>query len=317
MATATPKATPKEKSLHVLVKPGQDISAAALPALGPYTLRGSTANFDVYYDDSLGANGKNLADAVLANCERDFTQLQTWFGGIAAGRFTVYIDPGTFGAYHASCAGTELHCAAFAGTNGDLENFLNAAEVDEVFMANQNAGWNCAASNGEGLSRVLATERYPAQLDGFASGANWLDSSRPDWLTNTEQTDRNYVSIGCSTLFLNYLRYQLGFTWDRIVQAGGSTLEETYQKLTGRSQAYAVFAPLLQYRFPSGIPSGLSNDNPFPIQIPAQRPYAFATASDGHLWVNWWDNTAWHWADQGTPPGQTVVSTVGVLTVLP
>jgi hypothetical protein len=73
------------------------------------------------------------------------------------------------------------------------------------------------------------------------------------------------VSIGCATLFLNYLRYQRGFPWIRIVQAGGATLAQTYEALTGRTDAFAPFAALLQSRFPTGQPSGLSNDNPFPI----------------------------------------------------
>jgi len=134
-----------------------DEAPAVGAALGPYTFVGSTANFDVSYDNSLGVNGSNLANAVLANCERDYAQLQGWFGGIAAGRFSVFIDPGSFGAYHASCPATELHLAAFSGTDTALVNMLNVAEVDEVFMATQNAGWNCGYSSGEGLSRVLAT----------------------------------------------------------------------------------------------------------------------------------------------------------------
>ena len=79
---------------HVFVKEGESVEAAAGVALGPYTKRGSTANFDVYYDNSLGTNGQNLADAVLANCEWDFFELRGWFGDVAAGRFSVYIDPG-------------------------------------------------------------------------------------------------------------------------------------------------------------------------------------------------------------------------------
>ena len=48
----------------------------------------------------------------------------------------------------------------------------------------------------------------------------------------------------------------------------------------------------------------------------SQRPYAFVRASDGRLWVNWWDGSAWQWADQGTPPGQTVgASAIGAITV--
>ena len=269
------------QELSVLVKPGVPITEAAIAALGPYTLRGSTANFDVYYDNSLGASGQALADTVLANCEQDFTQLRAWFG-ITAGRFPVYIDPGSFGAYHASCAATEMHCAAFTGTNGALVSMLTVAEADEVFMANQNAGWNCGASAGEGLSRVLATERYPAQLDGFASGASWLDSARPDWVTNTEGTDRNYVSIGCATLFLNYLRYQLNLSWDKTVQAGGTTLAQTYRKLTGAIDAFNPFAALLQRRFPAGTPSGLVNDNPFPLLY--EELHLLGTTDDGGMW---------------------------------
>lgn len=49
----------------------------------------------------------------------------------------------------------------------------------------------------------------------------------------------------------------------------------------------------------------------------AQRPYAFVLGSDGQLWLNWWDDTAWHWTSQGTPGvGVTITSTVGVVTVM-
>ena len=301
----------------VFHKPGVSPTAAALAGLGPYTLRGSTPNFDVSYDNSLGTNGQNLADAVLANCERDLFQLRGWFGGVAAGRFAVYIDPGSFGAYHASCAATELHLAAFAGTDGALENMLNVAEADEVMMANQGAGWNCGASAGEGLSRVLATQRYPASLDGFASASSWLNSNRPDWVTQTDGTDRNYVSIGCATLFLNYLRYQLHFSLVRIVEAGGTTLQQTYQRLAGSADAFGPFAALLQRHFPAGTAVNLAGtDNVFPLLDPASwggweslggllespprvvawapnRLDIFVVGTDSALWHRWWDGSSW------------------------
>ena len=252
-------------TLHVLAK--AEGMPTALAGLGPYTQRGSTPHFTVYYDNSLGPNGQNLADAVLAKCESDYTQLISWFGGVVPGGlpFTIYIDPGSFGAYHANCAATELHLAAFGGTNGDLVNMVDVAEADEVMMAAQNKGWNCGASAGEGLSRVLATERYPAQLDGFASAASWLDGGRPDWVNNTEPTDQNYVSIGCAVLFINYLVYQLGLNLYLVVQAGGTTLAQTYANLTGSPDALGPFAALLQQRFPPGTPSGLTTDNPYPL----------------------------------------------------
>ena len=265
----------------VFVKRGESIPGAALAALGPYTLRSSSANFDVYYDNSLGTNGQNLADAVLANCERDLFQLNGWFGGVAAGRFSVYIDPGSFGAYHATCPATEIHCAAFTGTDGQLVNMLNVAEVVEVMEARQGAGWNCGASAGEGLSRGLSAELYPASLGVFATASSWLDSGRPDWVTHTEATDRDYVSIGCATLFLNYLRYQLHLSLARIVQAGGTTLQQTYQRLTNSSDAFGPFAALLQRHFPAGTPVSLTGtDNVFPLLDPASWE---AGSMRGHL----------------------------------
>src|SRR6266849_6441522 len=298
----------------IFAKAGAPLPAAALAALGPYTQRGSTANFDVYYDNSLGTNGQSLADAVLANCEWDLTQLRGWFG-----------------AYHANCAATEIHCAAFAGTDGALENMLNVAEVDEVMMANQGAGWNCGSSAGEGLSRVLATQRYPASLDGFASASSWLNSTRPDWVTQTEQTDRNYVSTGCATLFLNYLRYQLHFSLVRIVEAAGTTLQQTHQRLAGSASAFGPFAALLQRHFPAGTPVTLTGtDNPFPLLDPASwggweslggvlesptrvvawapnRLDIFVVGTNSALWHRWWDGSAWGgWESLGgvltTPP---------------
>ncbi|MEO8899321.1 MAG: hypothetical protein ABI352_11575 [Candidatus Dormibacter sp.] len=257
-------------SLRVLLRPGEGIPAGTPRSAadgGPYTLRGNTTSFQVSYENALGANGPVLADAVLATCERDYASLRTWFGGLNPGGlpFTVFVVTGTFGAYHASCAATELHLAAFDGTNADLVRMLMVAEADEVMMAAQNAGWDCGASHGEGLSRVLSTEVYPAQLDGFATAASWLDSNRPDWVTTTEPTDQNYVSIGCATLFLNYLRHQLGYDLTTIVGGGAPTLAQVYTHLSGKTDAFSPFNALLAKRFPAGRPSGLSTDNPFPF----------------------------------------------------
>jgi hypothetical protein len=251
---------------HVFVLPGVDkapVSAAAI-----LKEQGSTAHFQVYYDDTLGANGPTLAQAVLNTAEADYTALQGWFGGITPPGlpFVINVVPGSGGASHANCAATTLTCDAFSGTDSDLVRMLVVAEADEVFMAAQNKGWNCGASNGEGLSRVLATERYPAQLNGFASASSWLNSSRPDFVSVTDPTDRNFVSIGCATLFINYLRYQLGYSLGAIVAAGGTTLQDTYHALTGSTNAFAPFSTLLAAHFPPGTPVNLPSDNPFPLK---------------------------------------------------
>ena len=331
--TTMPGAVPAQRSegepanaaqpdLHVLVLEGGQIPADR-PAIaadgGPYTLRGSTPHFTVYYENGLGANGPTLADAVLARCEADYRQMSGWFGEITPPSmpFSIYVVAGNFGAYHATCAATEEHCAAFDGTNPDLIRMLQVAESVEVFSA-ANGHWNCGASTGEGLSRIFATELYPSALNGFATAASWLDGGRPDFINSTDPTDRNYVSIGCATLFLNYLRYQLHFSWAQIVAAGASpTLAATYTKLTGQADGRTPFMDLLQRHLPAGTPSGLvGTDNPFPMLDPAawhgweglggvlesppvavswgpNRLDVFAMGTDSALWHRWWDGQAW------------------------
>ncbi len=236
----------------------------------PTTLRGSTAHFKVYYDPNLGANGPVIADAVLAACESDYNTLQTHFGGITPPGlpFNIIIAAGVGGAYHWGCGAVDLYCDADTSASPDVDHtrMLVVAEEVEVFSATQAAGWDCGASNGEGLSRVLATEAYPAALDGFATAAAWLDSpNRPDWVDKNDPTDTDAVANGCSVLFLNFLRSQLNFTWEAIVQAGAPTLARTYQNLAGKNDGFEQFRALLQVKYPVGTPSGLATDNPFPL----------------------------------------------------
>src|SRR5215467_5674566 len=265
--------------------------------------QGSTAHFVVSYDPRL-ANGAALADAVLETCEADYNRLQGWFGNINIGGlpFSVLIKPGSNGARHNTCFATGLSCDAFNGNDADLERSLVVAEEDEVFMANQGAGWDCDASNGEALSRVLAVEIYPNELNppgvgSFATGPSWLLSNRPDWVSKTDPTAGtgpgfNPVSIGCGTLFINWLHYQLGYSLNSIVQAGGTTLQDTYQVLTGSANAFGPFLALLNENFPPGTPVTLRNDNPFPMQqiIPGTGGTSDSpamTVFNGRLYVAW------------------------------
>jgi hypothetical protein len=236
------------------------------------TKRGNTANFNVYYDPGLGAGGATIADAVLASCENEYNTLQAYFGGIAPPGlpFNIIIAAGVGGAYHRGCDAVDLYCDADTSPDPDVDHtrMLVVAEEVEVFSAAQAAGWDCGASNGEGLSRVLATDAYPAELDGFTTAADWLDSpDRPDWVNNNEPTDRDALANGCSVLFLNYLHFQsnLNYGWDAIVQAAAPTLAQTYQNLTGKNDGFDQFSALLKANFPSGSPSGLTTDNPFPL----------------------------------------------------
>lgn len=262
--------------------------AALPPRVGfdyPATLRGSTAHFNVYYDDTtLGANGAAIADAVLSTCERDYATMQGYFGGLTPPGlpFNIVVAAldasgrGYGGAYHYGCSAVDLYLDAktVPAIDADYTRFLLIAEAVEVFEAAQGAGWDCGASNGEGLSRVLATDLYPAQLDGYTTAAVWLDTpGRPDYVNVTDPTDRNFISTGCAVLFLNYLRYQEDFTWPEIVAAGGMTLQQTYQRLTQQVDAFTPFMNVLQRFYPAGTPSGLTTDNPFPLMASMTFPF--------------------------------------------
>lgn len=296
-------------SLSVLLHSTRPIDTSARPATGaalganfsyPATLQGSTTHFSVYYDPVLGNAGITLAKGVLARCEGDYQALSNIFGGVQPAHFNIILAPGIGGAYHANCTASDLYCDGETNESSDTANFLVIAEEVEVFEAIQNRGWNCGWSNGEGLSRTLATLQYPAQLDGYTSASTWLNTAgRPDWITQNEQTDRNYVSTGCATLFLNYMVSQLGFSWAQVTQAAAPTLNAVYGNLTHSLNGLDQFRADLQHRFPAGTNVNLSNDNPFPIQTVAIKNILTETAqgSIGGAYFNGRTFIAWEGTD--------------------
>ncbi len=243
-----------------------EISISPPQLKDPRNLRGKTEHFDVYVDPALGAGGQQVADTVLAKCEADYATIATYFGGIAAGPFSVILFSNPAGAYHTGCAATDFYCDTRTDpVDGDFSEFLNVSMFVEVFESVHGKGWNCGHGNGEGLSRVLGTALYPAKLDGFATAHFWLDSKRPNYVDRNYSTDTNAVANGCAVLFLNWLRFQLGYSWEQIVAAAGANLGQTYAKLTGRQDGFRQFKSLIDGHFPASTPSGLITDNPFPL----------------------------------------------------
>ena len=235
---------------------------------------GQTAHYVVSYDDSL-SNGAALANAILGQCEQDLSALSALYGGImpaaASLPFQVSLVPGSGGASHPGCLATAITCYIYAGSLVQGIPLLVDAEVVEVFEATQGRGVNCGYSNGEAFSRVLPTVLYPNLRYLFSTGNSWLNStnpSRPDWVTSTEPTDQDLVSIGCGSLFLNYLAYQLNFSWTNIIAAGAPTLGQTAAAL-GLQNAFSDFAALLARHFPPGTAVNLPDDNPFPLPDPS------------------------------------------------
>lgn len=154
--------------------------------------RGQTEHFVVSYDDTL-SNGASLSDAVLAQCEQDLSAMSDLFGGImpaaASLPFHVNLVPGGGGANHPSCLATTISCYIYGGTTATGLPGLVGGEVAEVLMATQARGWDCLANNGEALSRVIPTVLHPNLLPLFSAGNAWLNSSRPDWVTQPDLTD--------------------------------------------------------------------------------------------------------------------------------
>jgi hypothetical protein len=265
---------------------GMTVPQQALGSTGSYeSATGSTKLLQVLYQTNL-PSGKTLAADLLASFDADFGRLQGWFGsGPGNLPFKVFLESGDFGAYHKGCTATEIHCSVFDGSDPDLVRMLVIAEVVEVFAAALGKGWDCGTSDGEALSRVLATELYGVEIVGRATAPIWLQQvNRPDFVSVSDPTDANPLSTGCATLFLNFLHYQLGYGWSNIIQQGDRdqdgnlNLASTYKRLTGKVDAFTPFNAALAQVYPPGGPVYLEIDNPFPLPAAAVRAFQAAAA---------------------------------------
>lgn len=231
----------------------------------------ATTHFEVFVDTALGRRGLAIAQFVLGECERDYESLREYFGGATLPglpiRVVVARMPEDARAYHyEGCL--DLYCDAQTtpAVEPRYTEFLLMTQIAELFMEALGRGWRSDSSEGEALSRVLAASLYPKQIAGFSTAAAWLDSAREDFVNRGDAADGHARAVGCGTMFLNYLHYQLGFDWQAIVSAGGATLAQTFQRLTGdASDPFPPFASLVVSRWPIGTRSQVTTDNVFPL----------------------------------------------------
>ena len=282
----------------------------------PSTEVGTVGKITVYYATSLGTAGKTLGSEILGRVVGTYGEMEAFFG-IQGGSVSVIVAPlsgkndGSGGAYHYGCdftsGGTIYVDATFALPNAaDVEMALYVAELSECFMGAQGRGWGCGYSNGEGLSRFCAEVSTP--YGSFPSwgitGPSWVSAGYPDWVTTTEQTDRDYASTGCAILYI-YWMLSLGYSKAEVTQAGGATLADNYKTLTGKSTAYADLKAATQA-------VTVNSDNPFGIVEPNLmkrvahnadgRLEVFAQGTDNALWHIWQTapNNGWSgWASLG------------------
>lgn len=233
---------------------------------------GTVGNVTVSYDSALGPQGLTLAQQFLNVAGGPYNDMQAIFG-IPGGVVHVTIsslsgkNDGSGGGFHFGCdftsGGSLFLDATFASTTVnplDLLVGLYVAELSESFMGPQGKGWGCESSNGEALSRYCAEqETPPGTMNHFATGADWAHAGFPNWIDQTEATDRDHVSIGCGMVYLYWMRWQ-GFTLPEIARAGGTTLAANYKALTGKATAWKDLQTAL-------FGMTVTTDNPFPFTL--------------------------------------------------
>ena len=254
------------------VRPPIERAASATGFDYPSTLVGSSGKTTVYYATTLGAPGRTVATNLLPLVDAAYRQLEGYFG-ISGQNVSVIVSPlsdtgadvGDGGAYHHGCDFTSGGLIYIDSTSNLRDNaaevalVLFVAELSECFMGAQNKGWGCGSSNGEGLSRVCATLATPngSVPDWATTAPEWVSAGYPDWVTNTEPTDRNYESIGCAVLYL-YWMMSKGYSIQQIIRAAGATLADNYRTLTGKTTAYADLKAATQA-------VKVTTDNPFAL----------------------------------------------------
>jgi hypothetical protein len=256
------------------------------------TEAGRTAHLVVYTDGT--PEGDASARAVLGSAEADYAAVADWFGGIplpagqdgddqntprTATPVQVLMDAQAGGAYHYGCNATDLYIEP----NPQLATGFMVAELVEVFEAAAGNGWDCGHANGEGLSRALAGERNPALVaDLLQTEQAWWANGHHDYIANNAADDRDENSNGCCTLFLYYLHTQLGYSWRQICTTGGSSLGDTYQKLSGRDAGtgFSEFVNLLSGLDQGGQLNLPASGNPFPLSGGAPAPAAPAAPAE-------------------------------------
>ena len=259
---------------------------------------GQTTNFTVTYQDTF-PNALQRAQALKQQCESDFGQLKTIFG-VSAGfgssnRVTLRVDQASLASnngYHSDGSSAMVinpfDTLANQAQADDAVQALFVAEIVEVLMSynNQHSGtatWNPGGSDGEGLSRMLAGLWHPNGYYNVLGGPfvnGWLQTAtRTNWVSTIESTDTDSDSFGCALLFLYYLYSQLGYDLKSIITKAGTTLEATYEALTGSSGGYSAFTQLLTQFFPLGNTNALATDDPFPLQLTASGRHVTLSAT--------------------------------------
>ena len=269
---------------------------------------GATTHYAFSYDQALGGTGgvePARTNAVIAACEADYNLLSGWFGGgLTVTGMAVQVTTQANGAsWSGSSTSSTIQLKAQGAAysvNSAYLRYLLIAEVSEIFMMTQGAGWfqgSDEGSKGEGLSRFLSGQFLAINgLLGLGVDADyavadlWLNSSRQDFVNNAPDDHGYNATNGCTTLFIYYLFHQLGYSIEQIVAAAGTTLAAVYKNLTGDpNDPFPLFKRLLDVRFPSTTGSAVGGpnfDDPWPLGDVAWSGVWRSGSRPYYLWMH-------------------------------
>jgi hypothetical protein len=252
---------------HVPAPPN---STASFPPVKAVNRAGSTEKFEAFYERSFGETGRAAAATVLNRAEPDLETLSGVFGRNFAAydgdRFVVVLARLGDGArtYREQTPhGMTFFCDLQTTPRPEPRQscFFVALQIGDLLAGRAGWGTRIAAA----LARVLATAIYPLRIIGFATASVWLDGERENLTAN--QLRECTSDTGGAVLFLNYLHYQLGFSWTEIASRPEATLGTLSRRLTGTDQEPARFEALLRENLPPGRPTRMLGDNPFPMSL--------------------------------------------------
>jgi hypothetical protein len=248
------------------------------------SLRG---RLNLYVDPTLGQPGLQNAQDLLNDADRVIDANNAIFG-TPGGPVSVIIfalggaTDGTGGADHMGCdyvSGAAIEvCASF--DNSARVSALFEAELSECSMG----GNLCGVSTGEGLSRWCAAMISNNALSDFATAPTWAQDGMPDYVNQTDPTDRSADSTGCTMAFFSWMMSQ-GYSLSKLAQGlvslgDSGSLAQLYANLTSdaSSNAWPNFLAAVQ-----GLHNGVTNDDPFngavqPMQLAHLAPWTVALA---------------------------------------
>jgi hypothetical protein len=260
-----------------------------------HQLATQTDHFTFAWYDEVGTDAEANLDAVVAVAEDDLATLAGWFGLVLPANFRrvdvrlnwTQLGAATNGGYQPDL-GINLSSPPRAADPAGADEWVRAMfvmELAEILMSYRDqtvprAGvWNAGDSVGEGLSRVMGAELHPTGYygHGYQCLGSWTAAGGADYVSTIftggpsredgtfHYGDQYWPAFGCAAVFLYFLHAQLGHSWESIITATGTTLQEKYAALGYTSDGYTAMRTLLLEFYPDLHHVPTASDNPFPL----------------------------------------------------